>query len=660
MFRRWLLLLTLALPIAAAAQGPDPVPLEQFFRGANLLSAQLSPQGHQLAMTMALPTRRIGLFVIDVARPDQLRRAALFSDSDVRDFRWVNESRLVFDLTDRRIGIGDQRFAAGLFSVRPDGRELRQLVQTDVAFVQEVDSVRREMLGPLHVLLGVPGTEGEEVIVGKLETDGHRSVRSVTPLRLNVVTGRATSLAYGAPDNVRQWVFDARGEPRAAVSAEGDRTKTWFRAPDKTVWEAVAEDDRLLSRWAPLAVDGQGRLWVVGGDGRGFRVLTQFDLNQRTLKAEPIVSTPGFDFSGGLVLDPGTGNVLGVRVVTDAETTIWFDARRKALQALADQRAPGYVNQISCRRCDGDDAVMLVRSFSDRDPGRQELYFAKDKRWQLLSQVRPGIDPRRMATLDFHRTQARDGRDLPLWLTLPAGAKAGERRPAVVLVHGGPWVRGGEWRWNGMTQFLASRGYVVIEPEFRGSSGFGEAHFVAGWKQWGRAMQDDVADALAWAVREGHVDKDKVCIAGASYGGYATLMGLVRHPEAYRCGVAWVAVTDPLLLTKWSWSSDMSDEARAFVLPRMLGDPVADAEMLREVSPVHQAARIKAPVLLAFGGQDHRVPIEHGNLMRDALRKAGNDPQWVVYPSEGHGWLTFANRVDFARRVEAFLAQHLK
>jgi dipeptidyl aminopeptidase/acylaminoacyl peptidase len=173
-------------------------------------------------------------------------------------------------------------------------------------------------------------------------------------------------------------------------------------------------------------------------------------------------------------------------------------------------------------------------------------------------------------------------------------------------------------------------------------------------------MQDDVDDALDWVVGQGWVDAKHVCIAGASYGGYATLMGLIRTPERYRCGVAWAAVTDPRLLFEGFWRSEISEEARLYGLPVLIGDPKEDAAALAAVSPVEQASRIKAPLLLAFGGLDRRVPLEHGTRLRSALRAAGQDPQWVVYDDEGHGWLKPENRVDFARRMEAFLAKYLK
>jgi dipeptidyl aminopeptidase/acylaminoacyl peptidase len=173
-------------------------------------------------------------------------------------------------------------------------------------------------------------------------------------------------------------------------------------------------------------------------------------------------------------------------------------------------------------------------------------------------------------------------------------------------------------------------------------------------------MQDDVADALLWAQAQGIADK-RACIAGASYGGYATLMGLVRQPELYRCGIAWVAVTDPFLFLEGSWwvRDDISDSGRRYSLPQMVGDAKADAEMLTNASPLAQAAKIRAPVLLAFGESDRRVPLAHGTRLRDAMRKAGTEPEWVTYPNEAHSWRLTETQVDFANRMEKFLAQHL-
>ena len=222
-----------------------------------------------------------------------------------------------------------------------------------------------------------------------------------------------------------------------------------------------------------------------------------------------------------------------------------------------------------------------------------------------------------MSERKFVRYPARDGLLIPAWLTIPKGS-SGKNLPLVVNIHGGPFVRGHGYGFDADAQFLASRGYAVLQPEFRGSPGYGQRLFSAGLKQWGLAMQDDISDGVAWLARDGIADKGRVCLMGGSYGGYATLWGLIKEPDAYRCGVASVAVTD-----------------------------------------IHQAEKLKAPVLLAFGGSDQRVPIKHGNEFRSALDKHGKTYEWVVYSDEGHGFNKDENSFDFYRRVDAFLKKHL-
>jgi dipeptidyl aminopeptidase/acylaminoacyl peptidase len=347
-------------------------------------------------------------------------------------------------------------------------------------------------------------------------------------------------------------------------------------------------------------------------------------------------------------------------VVTEAETTVWLTDGMKALQEQVDGLLPGRVNRLVCRQCGQPEMVVLVHSYSDREPGEWWVHRGPldgGKGWRKVGRAREAVKAEDMAAMAFQRITARDGRDLPVWVTRSPAAKG--PLPAVVLVHGGPWTRGNSWGWHARAQFLASLGYVVIEPEFRGSTGYGEAHLKAGFRQWGQAMQDDVADALRWAQKQG-LASDKACIAGASYGGYSSLMGVVRDPTLYRCGVAWAAVADLELLVNGSfWVDDDTHLLRRYRMSELVADSKADAAMILANSPVHQAARIKAPLLLAFGEEDRRVPLAHGKRLREALQAAGNEPQWVTYPGEGHGFAVLKNQVDFAQRMAAFLAQHL-
>ncbi|MDM4767309.1 prolyl oligopeptidase family serine peptidase [Pelomonas sp. SE-A7] len=669
----WTLLCLAGLPVQAQQAPAAAEPSARraalpnasvFFRGPELYEAKLSPSGRMLAITTRRSGVRVGLFLIDLAQGSKPNRLAQFKDVDIWNIHWVNDERLLFSAVDYSRGSGSPEGAPGLFAIDTGNGEITELVQRETPIVSE-GSIRRRVLDLNHQLLWAPESaadaDGEQVLIAKLRDGGSGMSPFLSPLWLNIRTGRSQRGDLELPGGTRQLLTDSRGQPRLATTLDGRRQKLHWRGPQDKGWRVLAEGDLLDMPFTPRWVDDQGQLFVQSRDSSGLLVFGLYDF-ARNRPAEPLVRVEGFDFEGQVVAEQG--RVLGIRVEHDAETTVWFEPALKAIQAAVDKRLPGKVNRLSCRRCDQPDAVVLVRSYSDQDPGRLWVYRPQaaegQPAWLPLGTLMPGVDPARMAQREFQRIKARDGRDLPVWITRPAGLPAGQAAPAVVLVHGGPWVRHGRWQWDPMSQFLASRGYLVIEPEFRGSTGYGEAHFKAGWKQWGQAMQDDVADALLWARQQKLAD-DRACIAGASYGGYSALMGLARHGDLYRCGIAWVAVTDLKLLVEGSWwiRDDAGALARRYSIPEMIGDAKADAAMLAANSPVLLADRIKAPVLLAFGEADLRVPLAHGKRMREALTAAGNEPQWVVYPGEGHGFSLMQNRLDFARRVEQFLATHL-
>lgn len=678
MFRSFVFALCTAACGAAAAQatGAKPLGAEAFFRLPAVLEAQLSPSGRRLAVTAPFgPQGRVGAFVLDLQGAElKPSRVAQFADGDVTGFEWVDDERLVFSVVDLKAGSGeDYRKTPGLLAAKYDGSELRWLIERESGdFVQSSGSGNRT-LHFNHLLLHVPmagedkrGARADEVIVGELVGRGGE-LESIMPMWLNTRNGATRRFeTFDRPASVVRWWFSPRGEPRLVLTRDRGRLAYhWLKRDGQGGgrWQQIAEGTLLNPPPGPAWV-GDDELYVSLASGpAGEAHVVPFDFAKGEPAERPLVSAPGFDFDGSFI-GSREGRLLGLRIHTDAEDTIWFDPGRKALQALVDGVVPGRINRVTCRRCDSDDAVVLVRSYSDRDPGQLLLHTKANGQWRRLSLMRPGIEPAQMARTGLQRIRARDGRDLPLWIT---GQKKGAdgkplAQPAIVMVHGGPWSRGGYWQWEPMRQFLASRGYVVIEPEFRGSEGYGLAHLKAGFKQWGQTMQDDVADALLWAQKEGWAS-NKACIAGASYGGYSTLMGLIKHPELYRCGAAWVAATDPFLFIEGSWwvRDDISSDGRRYSLKEMVGDPKTDEAMLKANSPVEQAAQIQAPLLLAFGEEDLRVPLAHGKRLLSAMEKAGRKPAvWVTYPGEGHGWRKTENQVDFAQRLERFFAQHLQ
>ena len=657
-------LVVLAVGSANAQTAPPPLPVEVFFSRPDMSDVRLSPSGRYLSVLMPGPNDRNTLAVVDLVDNTQSKALTRYDDADIADVRWVDDDWLVFHLDDYQTGGGRRDFAPGLVSISRAGGAPRVLVKVrGNPFITAAPVGVDRRLDYNHMLLAVPRDGSREVIVGEMSFTRQGYIDDLRPKRLNVENGRTRSIENVDIRPVDHWMFNLRGEPLLAAHGDDGRVKMQWREPGGKTWTPLLDADSLHLPWTPHSVDNAGTLYVTDSRGEGgTSVLSRFDFARRAPAAEPTVVVKGFDFQGSLVVDGADGRAVGVRALTDAETTVWLDPALKTLQDEVDKKLPGSVNRINCRRCDNDDRVVLIESWSDQDPGTYFVMRGRPGVIQRVGRRMKAVDPRRMALLYFERIKARDGRDLPLWFTEPARAEGAPPPPAVVLVHGGPWMRGGSWNWHALPQFLASRGYAVIEPEFRGSAGYGAAHFRAGWRQWGQAMQDDVSDALRWAIAEKRVDGKRVCIAGGSYGGYATLMGLVRDPDQYRCGAAWAAVSEPMrmLESSWWWSDDISDEARGHSLPAMLGDPKTDAAMLKAISPLQQAARIKAPVLLVHGEQDQRVPFIHAKEMREALRKGGQEPEWLVFPDETHGWNKTENQRAFARKLESFLAKHLK
>ncbi|HEY1392312.1 MAG TPA: prolyl oligopeptidase family serine peptidase, partial [Methylibium sp.] len=522
----------------------------------------------------------------------------------------------------------------------------------------EITARKIRLLEPDHALLGVPGDGGNDVIVAKARWSNDREFRDTLALRLDTLSGITHPLSAPPDANVTEWMLDEHGEPRAALDTRGAHARLFWRAPGKAGWELLDDSPTAIGqpRYRPLWNEG-GTLYVTAASGKDqTAALYRYETTKRSLDPQALFSTTGFDYDGWHVFDQASGRVVGIRYQSDAAGSYWFDTRLQAAQREIDALLPGTVNRLICLRCT-DAARLLISAASDRQPAVYYLFDTKTRKLEAIGSSRPWIDARQMATQDFVRIEARDGLSLPIYVTRPPG-KSDAPRPAVVLVHGGPQVRGNVWGWQPITQFLASRGYVVIEPEFRGGNGFGFAHLSAGFRQWGRAMQDDVTDATHWAIRSAGIDPKRICIAGASYGGYAALMGLLREPDLYRCGFEWVGVTDLELMFSIPYS-DLPEDWKQHGLQIMLGDPERDKEAMRAVSPLMQAEHIKQPLLLAYGGRDRRVPLTHGVQFHDAVRRSNRDVEWVVYPEEAHGWGALETNRDFWTRVENFLARNI-
>lgn len=649
---------TLAAWQAQAADAPPAI--DSFFANASFSDAKLSPDGRYVAVKISRGEQeRDGLAVVELGN-NAVSGVARFSDTDIGDFQWVNNKRLAFDTVDRTVAPGDMRYAPGLYAANRDGSDLRQLVERAYYARETTNTNIRARILPSNVrMLWQTGAQDSDAIyVQRYNWNQVRNeVRSIDLLRLDTVTGAVETPMRPGP--VQNWLLDQQGAPRLAVTLEADQSVVYYLDPAQKDWRKVANFPAFGNspgNFQPLGFDANGKLYVTAQNGSDRHRLYTYDLVKGRLDKDALIELADYDFEGTLIYSKG--RMLGVQLLTDARGMTWFDPAMAKVQQEIDQLLPNTANLVT-PPLRPETPWVLIKSFSDKQPELYMVYNTESKVLARIGASHPAIDPARMAQQDLHRVPARDGLIVPTWLTLPKGT--GKKLPMVVLVHGGPFVRGHEWGWNEQAQFLASRGYAVLEPEFRGSTGFGARHAQAGWKRFGLAMQDDVTDATKWAVAQGIADPKRICIAGASYGGYATLMGLLKEPDLYQCGVSWAGVSDlPLLFTgNNSFISDLSDSYRQYGMPLLVGDPVQDAEQFKATSPLRQAARIRQPVLLAHGSGDMRVPIQHSKDFYSAVKATNPNAQLVIYDDEGHGWSLPKNRVDFWSRVETFLNNNI-
>ena len=663
-FARLVMGAMLAVSAEGALAADQTLPsVQDFFRPPKLSHAKLSPDGMHVGALLTDDQQQTCLIVIGLAKPVQSKAIACYKQNQIDDFDWVSDKRLYYTALDSDFEAQSDG-SGGIYAVDFDGGNGRRLTTTQRNYNQQStgSNIASKLLAGKYWIHSVPHDGTDDIIVYKDEYNEvrHRLYQSML-YRLNTRNQKLTQIVDRTPGDVTGWVLDIHGQPKVLISSVNGINTIYYLPSRDGKWESVASFKGLSEEaFEPEFIDANDQLYVKALHGQDTAGLYRFDLKKHAIVGERVLNIDGFDYKGDDygnddVHDVETAKLLGIRYQNDAWATYWLDADMAAVQKKIDEQLPETINTISCLKCEHS-PYLLVNTASDREPDSTLVYERASGNLTRLGFERPWIKPEQMGTRDFVHYKARDGLSIPAYVTTPPGPK--QPRPTVVLVHGGPWVRGASWRWNPEVQFLASRGYVVIEPEFRGSEGYGSRLFEAGWKQWGLKMQDDVADAAQWAIASGLSDPKRIAIAGASYGGYATLMGLIKNPELFSAGFEWVGVTDINLMFSVHWS-DISYDSVEYGYPTLIGDPKEYAKQFDETSPIKQAARLKQPLLMAYGLEDYRVPLIHGEQFRDAVQKQNHDVEWVTYPNEGHGWHMLETNVDFWSRVERFLAKNL-
>ncbi len=601
------------------------IPLDDFFRNPERASMRLSPDGRHLAY-LAPWKSRLNVHVRPFEGGDEIRLSSV-TDRDVPGCVWANDRCVVYT---RDTG-GDENFHA--YAVDVNERVERHLTPFDGVKVSIVDILEDD---EDHVLISM----------------NRRDPQHFDVYRLHVTTGELTRVAEN-PGGVVDWLTDNAGRVRVAIQTDGVSTALLYRSDETGDFREIVRTD-FKDSITPLAFTFDDRALVVSSNlGRDRRTISLFDPETAT-PGELIFEHDEVDVEN-ILRSKRRKRLLGVWFVTDRLHYHFFDDERAALHRRIASALPGDdVHVVSKSR---DETRYVLRSAGDRSLG---TYYTLDDRDGTgsatpvkLVDVAPWLRRDELCEMTPVAYDARDGRRIHGYLTLPRDVA--RPVPVVVNPHGGPWARD-VWGFSADVQFLANRGYAVLQVNFRGSIGYGRDFWEAGFRQWGRAMQDDVTDGVRWLVDEGVADPTRIGIYGASYGGYVVLAGLAFTPELYACGVDYVGVSNlfTLLATLPPYWEPLRD-----MMYEMIGHPEKDSELLRAVSPVFHADAIRSPLLVAQGANDPRVKQSESDQIVAALRARNVDVTYIVKDDEGHGFQNEENRFELYREIERFLGEHL-
>lgn len=639
------LALAFAYVVPAIAQQAAPKantskiwPIEAFAELPLMDQPVLSPDGLHFAARIAIDGE-LRLVIGDIQEgPNRLRTMAL-GDNELNWWTWVTDEWLLAGIGTEQNVQGMPWYLSRAVSIKVDGSKMNVLAK-QVAAQQADDVIWTARDGSPRILLSY-------------QSSIYRNEPGFWPRvdEVDITTGRMKNIIAPRVD-VMSWYADAAGAVRMGVGySDVTRTSKLLYRPDaKSSFRVVDRANRRQndSLTIPLIFLSDTGKAIARDDRDGTDALYELDLGTLQLGAK-IFEAPGFDI-GSAVPDQTGSALAGVRYVGDAPKIHWFDTALSKVQADIDKAVGNRRARIvSTSR---DQTRMIVHVGAADQPGGYYYYDTAMGAMSLMSRISDEFGNARLSPVKTIRYKARDGLEIAAILTMPAG-RAAKDLPLILMPHGGPFARDAE-EWDWWVQYLAQRGYAVIQPNYRGSSGYGTAFAAKGEGQWGLAMQDDLNDAVDWAVAQGIADPKRVCIVGASYGGYAAMRAAQRDGGRYRCAVSYAGVSDLSAMLRYD-RRFLNSGGRKDWLKQQAPD-------VATVSPVHFAAQFSTPILLVHGKKDRRVQVGQSREMAEKMKAAGKvegrDYIYIEQPLGDHHFSRQADRLDFLKRLDAFLAEH--
>lgn len=607
---------------AVAAGAPA---LEDFYRRPLYGDAALSPDGSTVAMHIADPDHPRILF-IRLPKQEVIGHYETPGTLEAGSLTWLGNRRIA--------AVTSYRDHDVMFAVDADGSAPTLLTGGS----ESGPPVRMTIIDPL------PDDPRHALVQRK------HDAREI--FKVDVYGNRYELVGDGPPWDMSKVFVDRDGQVLFAQSYDENRVRYYTRPSPGAKWRRLDFTDHKLAPHGFLQASPQGGHILMRHQGPAGRACLAALGTNANAKPELLACDERADIHGVVMSSDGTTPIAAL-VLADYPRYHYLqeehpEARR--LRLLERSFAQSGLFAVPASSAEIGERLLLW-AWSDRHPGAYFVHDPERQRIELLYAVRDWIDPGRMAPRKVVRVKVRDGLELPAILTLPEGS--GPSSPVVVMPHGGPITVQDTWSWDADAQMLASRGYVVVQPNFRGSGGYGVDYLKAGAHQYGGQMIDDIVDVTRWALQTGHGDPSRICIAGASYGGFAALWGAIREPELFRCVITTAGLYDLRGEMRHIFAQRYG-LYRTFVSEFIGGRGVQKAQ-----SPSGRLAALRAPVLVLHGTADDTVPIRHAERLVSDLQQLGRPFEMHFYEGEGHGGWSVANDVDRAERMLQFLARHL-
>ncbi|MEA9581051.1 S9 family peptidase [Xanthomonas nasturtii] len=629
-----------------AQSAPETVDLAPYLKSDQFERIKISPSGAYLALTMPLEDRTVlGI----VRRQDKVATAKVTGgvNSVVDDFWWASDERIVVSMA-QRLGSRDEPVAIGqLHAIDADGKNGR-LLASPYGTNPDINGAQLKMdLDPATYMLDTLPGDARNILVSAVPFVGDPNVRID---KLDIQTGRRTTVAT-SPVRRAGFVTDQQGRIRFANGLDiSNISKLYYRDNDDAPWRLINDAATSKHREFPLGFSADGsRAYLQVEQAVGTDVLVAWE--PATSKATPLLHDDTVD-PYHILRDLDGTTPIGASYMSDRVRNRFFDETAPTAKLYRSLEKAFDGNAVYITSATSDRRMVLAYVWSDRNNGDYYLFDTVSKKADRVFSRREWFPPDGVPATRQVSFKARDGLVLHGYLTQPLHAQAGKPLPLIVMPHGGPFGIFDKWEFDDDTQLLAAAGYAVLRVNYRGSANYGYAFTQAGAKEWGGRMQDDVTDATRWAIGEGIADASRICIYGASYGGYAALMGVAKEPALYRCAAGYVGVYDLDMMAR-----DTGRSARW--AKNWTVDWLGARDTLAARSPLTLARQIKVPVFLAAGGKDERAPIEHTKAMERALKGAGVPVESLYFPNEGHGFYTEAHRREYYTRLLAFLSKQL-